>query len=432
MNGVGFSSDGKLLASAGDDHTVKIWDTTDWRVVHTIPHAGEVVGAAFTPDGTVLATAERQYRGAHGERIGEDVVRLWDIATWEPRGELRGHTDRLQSVSISDDGMLLASGSSDGSACLWDIGTGEHGGLIRLWDYLRSPDRYRIPHLGSNLPNFAFSPDSRSLLTAASDLRVFNLAAQTETAQLAPPSARILSATYSPDGKVVVSGDSWGNVVVRNPESLCAQATLVTLAGAVTELTYTAGGRQLAAQVASGRFKILDPVTGRLVASQIWAVDPVNVEEFACNCDIAVGLRTAGTMELWKEGLKLWQTPGPINGPAPAISTDCRRIARGFDDGTIHIWNTRDGKSEFVFVGDSAATIRLAFSPDGRTLAGVTTGNTLKLWNVATGHELLAVGTGLTSTFRLAFSPDGSALAVSGPGISGQGEVIVWQAGWGE
>jgi WD40 repeat protein len=147
IHGIAFSRDGRLLASAGGDYLARVWETAALvdagiptaagaghkRVAakYTLSgHRDSVFAVAFNPEGTRLATG------------GYDrTVRVWDFAlatTAAGSGgqpptiaTLSDHDGTIFSIAYSDDGRLLASGASDGSAALWDASTGRLLNRIR-------------------------------------------------------------------------------------------------------------------------------------------------------------------------------------------------------------------------------------------------------------------------------------------------------------
>ncbi len=104
-----FSPDGALLASAGTNRTVEIWDAASGRHIRKLSlHTDWVTGVAFSPDGQYLISSSR-----------DGTVRLWALATGRQLRVIESDGAAVQSVAYAPDGAFVAAGSADGTIRLW-------------------------------------------------------------------------------------------------------------------------------------------------------------------------------------------------------------------------------------------------------------------------------------------------------------------------
>src|SRR5262249_13945857 len=153
ITAVAFRPDGRWLATAGVDRTVRVWDTTTGNLLRTMHgHPGLIAGLAFSRDGRRVVSSG-----------GEDkMFKILDPQTAREILVLRGHTLACHCVTFSPDGRWLASASADRT--------------IRIWDATPVMGNEGLEPLtcqhDDEVWSVAFSPDGRALASGSVDKTV--------------------------------------------------------------------------------------------------------------------------------------------------------------------------------------------------------------------------------------------------------------------
>jgi hypothetical protein len=195
--GLAFSRDGKLLASAGYDRTVRIWDAGSGALKHTLlDHSDSVYGVSFNPDGTLLASA-----GA------DRAVKVWDVASEQRLYSLNDSTDWLYAVAWRPDGMQLAAAGVDKSIRVWEV-SANGGKLVRA----------QFAH-DASVSKIVYTADGKTLYSLAEDrtLKAWDAATLAETKAYAKQPETVLALAVRPDGLQLALGRYDGVVQLLDP-----------------------------------------------------------------------------------------------------------------------------------------------------------------------------------------------------------------------
>jgi WD40 repeat protein len=318
----------------------------------TMEHNGVVYAAAFSPDGTRLATASK-----------DRTARLWDTATGREQVRLE-HGGPVNAVAFSPDGALLATASDDQTARLWDPATGR--------------DVARMEH-GCWVNRVAFTPDGAWLATVSYSYgaRLWDTATGRE---LARTQSGGWPAAFSQDGTRVAMAAGDGN-------QLWEMATGRPLARMesgpmVFSLAFSPDGTWLATGSLDKTARLWDTATGRELARMEHG-DGVQAVAFSPDgARLATGSKDR-TARLWDTatGRELARMKPGRSVMAVAFSPDGARLATGVTVGA-GLWETATGR-ELARMKHGVPVEVVAFSPDGTLLATGSEDSTARLWSAA-------------------------------------------------
>jgi DNA-binding beta-propeller fold protein YncE len=284
VNDLRFSPDGALLAVAGGQPSAKgdlrLFQTSDWKLKAVLPgHDDVVASVAFRHDGKKLASASF-----------DKSVRVWDVTSGKLERTFTMHSDFVHAVAFSPDGKYLYSASKDRSVRAIDAttGAGRFTFSDRYQDVLAvavSPDGKSVVASGLEpglswwnaetgarvrlaaghrlgVHELAFSKDGKLLVSAGGDgtLRLWN-GGTGALVRVVPVGSLVYATALSPDGKIVAAGSFDGLVRLYDTGTGKERVTLLSLPPsaknaewlALTPQGYAAGSDEL---LAAGRWRM--------------------------------------------------------------------------------------------------------------------------------------------------------------------------------
>ncbi|MDJ0846013.1 AAA-like domain-containing protein [Crocosphaera sp.] len=394
VNSVTLSRDGRWIATASNDGTVRLWNQQGQQKALLTGHESNIYGVAFSPDSQTLATAGQ-----------DNTARVWNLEG-KQLAVLKGHDASVYSVTFSQDGQRLATTSRDNTA--------------RIWDKRGNPLRVLRGHTKS-VDDVAFSPDGQHIATASRD----------GTAKLWDNKGNLIktlqdnglgfySISFSPDGQRIALGARDGTINIWDKQ----ENLTLTLKGhqeLVNSVVFSEDGDWIASGSSDG--------TARLWGKQGEEITVLKGHQ-APIYDISLNrqgtqLATAssdGTVKLWA----VRQTPN--NGfntldtyvTSAEFSQDGKRLIIADESGKVYIWNLQ-GKKVQEFEAHNSGINAISISPNGKIIATTANNGTVKLWNLQ-GQLLGELRDNETRVYSLNFSADSQTLVMA----NRSGEVGLW------
>jgi WD40 repeat protein len=406
--------------------------------------AGDALSIAVSPDGAMLASAQR-----------EGTIDIIDTATGRPVGpSLRGHDGGVRDVEFSPDGQWLVSAGADGTVRLWavDEGLGDRGrkigeagdvimgvcfgpdgstiatgngdGTVQLWDVLQGqPIGEPLIDLALGFNVVEFSPDGRGLVASIHDGTIYGWAIPSREPVFEPISgvhtSHLLKLAFSPNGDRFATASTDGTSMMLEYPSGRLIGPAFGKDHQIGAVVFTPDGRFLIGGNAEGAVILWD--VNRQVPIK---TTPNGHSQAIVDAGLSEDGRLLATLGQ-DQVIRLWSfdSTHPLAGERQvvgksakgvAFSGDGRYLAAGDESGVVQVWELGHSKDPMILKGHIHQVWAIAFSPDGRILASGDRSGQVRLWNLTDGTLLRTFEAHESAVWSLAFRPDGNQLISAG------------------
>jgi len=428
-----FSSAGNTFASGGNDRSVNTWDINSGKLIHSHQfHSDLVTSLDYSRDGRTIASASH-----------DGHIKLWDASSGNLIDTLGDDTDGINAIAFSPDGKVIASGGFDKKVHLWDVKTrseirsfGKHSEAInavafspdgrrvasagndkaiRIWDSGTGSLAVSFEGLAATISAIVFSPDGKTLVSTGKDraITIYDLDSRKSIGSLQGHSLEITCVALSPDGKTIASGSRDQTARLWDKSSGKLIYSLEGHSSPVTTVAVSPDGGIIASANRKGALCFWESDSGRLIRSIDAHRPEVTSIAFSPDSKSIVSGGLDKILKIWDSGSgKLIRTfQASSEADCVAFSPDGKTIASGNKNHIIYLWNAGNGKAIQEFKGHGSFVTALAFSPDGAKIASGGWDKTIKLWNKSNGKLIRSLEGHTDIVNAIAFSPDGQYVA---------------------
>eukprot|EP00413_Alexandrium_margalefii_P041090 CAMPEP_0204582724 /NCGR_PEP_ID=MMETSP0661-20131031/45374_1 /ASSEMBLY_ACC=CAM_ASM_000606 /TAXON_ID=109239 /ORGANISM="Alexandrium margalefi, Strain AMGDE01CS-322" /LENGTH=411 /DNA_ID=CAMNT_0051592023 /DNA_START=18 /DNA_END=1253 /DNA_ORIENTATION=- len=244
----------QAVATTSHDHTACIWNAATGECQRTLEgHTNYVHCASFSPDGRFLAT------GSH-----DRTALVWRLATGQVHQRLEAHHSYVKAICYSPDGASLATGSGDCTAMIWDV----EAGIPRSWEVTEVGDhkrrRYTLQGHMSSLNSISYSPDSRLVATGSEDRTAMVWDAETGLSTLTLKGhSSSTYASFSPCGRRIATASDDKSAKVWDATTGECLRTFDGHAKFIRSIAWSPDSRQIITASGDGTAKIWSVETGK-------------------------------------------------------------------------------------------------------------------------------------------------------------------------
>ncbi len=360
--------DGRLV-SGSDDGTIRLWDVKAGAEVARLdqPSGKSVAALCVLPDGRLAA-------------ISQKAIRIWDVNTAAEVALLEGHLSTVRALTLLPNNRLAS---------------GSHNRTIRIWDVTSAQEVSCVAGHSGSVSALCTLRDGR-LASGANDksVRLWDVNSPPASFHAVSHSQSVTAMCLLPNGQLA-SGSSDKTIRMWDVKTGVQTAIVSDKADRVGALCVIPGGLLASASV-SKTIRLWDPTSGALTAVLSGHVDSVRTICVLSKLHIASG-SADGTIRLWDiriPTVKGDPSSHPLlilrgnvfnSGPVHAICPlPDGKIAAGSDDGTIGVWDPKNGTHVARLIGHRQSINCLCILSDGRLASG-SGDSVIKLWDVQAG-----------------------------------------------